>query len=98
MWDGIPPTHKETSFIPAGFNLTDVADLNFENLDLQHQMIDAMRYWVLEANVDGYRCDAADYVPFDFWQKGANSLRSIPNREIIMLAEEPELITLMDLT
>ena len=72
---------------PSGTNWTDVADLNFENLDLQHQMIDAMRYWVLEANVDGYRCDAADYVPFDFWQKAIDSLRSIPNREIIMLAE-----------
>ena len=38
---------------PSGTNWTDVADLNFDHLDLQHQMIDAMRYWVLEANVDG---------------------------------------------
>ena len=72
---------------PSGTNWTDVADLNFDNTTLQEQMIDAMRYWVLEANVDGYRCDAADYVPFDFWQKAIDSLRSIPNREIIMLAE-----------
>ena len=72
---------------PSGTNWTDVADLNFDNTALQEQMIDAMRYWVLEANVDGYRCDAADYVPFDFWQKAIDSLRSIPSREIIMLAE-----------
>ncbi|MEC9159021.1 MAG: alpha-amylase family glycosyl hydrolase [Bacteroidota bacterium] len=72
---------------PSGTNWTDVADLNFDNTALQEQMIDAMRYWVLEANVDGYRCDAADYVPFDFWQKAIDSLRFIPNREIIMLAE-----------
>ena len=72
---------------PSGTNWTDVADLNFDNTALQEQMIDAMRYWVLEANVDGYRCDAADYVPFDFWQKAIDSLRIIPNREIIMLAE-----------
>ena len=72
---------------PSGTNWNDVADLNFDNTALQEQMIDAMRYWVLEANVDGYRCDAADYVPFDFWQKAVDSLRIIPNREIIMLAE-----------
>jgi len=50
-------------------------------------MIDAMKYWVLEANADGYRCDAADYVPFEFWKRAIDSLRAIPNREIVLFAE-----------
>ncbi|RMG54345.1 MAG: alpha-amylase [Bacteroidetes bacterium] len=72
---------------PPGTNWQDVADLNYDNRDMRAAMIDAMMYWVYEANVDGYRCDYADGVPFDFWSEAIDSLESIPNREIIMLAE-----------
>ena len=70
-----------------GTNWADVADLNYSNLDMRAAMIDAMRYWILQANVDGYRCDYADGVPYDFWLEAISDLRSIPNRELIMLAE-----------
>ena len=72
---------------PAGTNWTDVADLNFYNDSMANQMIDAMKYWVLEANADGYRCDAADYVPFEFWKRAIDSLRALPNRELVLFAE-----------
>ncbi|GAB4413297.1 MAG: alpha-amylase family glycosyl hydrolase [Bacteroidia bacterium] len=72
---------------PAGTNWQDVADLNFSNPNMRQAMIDAMRYWVLEANVDGYRCDAADFVPADFWRQAIDSLRDIPGRHLLMLAE-----------
>lgn len=72
---------------PAGTNWQDVADLNFDNADMRKEMISAMKYWVLQANVDGFRCDAADFVPFSFWKQAIDSLRIIPNRNIIMLAE-----------
>jgi glycosidase len=72
---------------PAGTNWQDVADLNFNNAAMRLEMIKAMKYWVLTANVDGFRCDAADYVPFDFWKQAIDDLRLIPNRKIIMLAE-----------
>jgi glycosidase len=72
---------------PPGTNWSDVADLNYDSQEMRLAMIDALRYWVLEANIDGYRCDAADFVPFDFWQQAIDSLSSIPNRELILLAE-----------
>jgi glycosidase len=73
--------------IPPGTNWNDVADLNFNNTDMKLAMIDAMKYWVLEANVDGFRCDYADGVPFGFWQEAINSLNSISNRQLLFLAE-----------
>ena len=72
---------------PPGTNWDDVADLNYDNQDMRHEMISCMKYWVLTANTDGYRCDAADYVPFDFWKQAIDSLKNIPNRKLIMLAE-----------
>lgn len=72
---------------PAGTNWMDVADLNFENSKMRLEMIRALKFWVLTANVDGYRCDAADYVPFEFWKQAIDSLKNIPNRQLILLAE-----------
>src|SRR5690606_16539738 len=66
---------------------TDVADLNYDNQDMREAMLKAMKYWVLEANVDGFRCDYAGGVPTDFWKTAITELRSIPNRDIIMFAE-----------
>jgi len=50
-------------------------------------MIDAMKYWVTETNIDGFRFDAADYVPFDFWTQANTALNAIPNKQLILLAE-----------
>lgn len=71
---------------PLGTGWNDVADLNFTNTDMRIAMIDAMEYWVNETGIDGFRCDAADMVPFDFWQDAILTLRGIKS-DIIMLAE-----------
>ncbi len=71
---------------PPGTNWLDVADLNYNNENMRAAMINAMKYWLLEANVDGYRCDYADGVPFDFWKQALDTLTSI-HRQFIFLAE-----------
>lgn len=77
---------------PAGTGWNDVADLNFSNANMRLAMIDAMKYWVTEADIDGFRCDAANYVPADFWQQAITALNAIPNKHLILLAEgdQPE--------
>lgn len=64
---------------------SDVADLNYENEDMRKAMLDAMKFWVNETNIDGYRCDVAMMVPMDFWDKTRTTLDSI--KPIFMLAE-----------
>lgn len=73
--------------IPPGTNWNDVADLDFNQTAMRNEQIAAMKYWILEANIDGFRCDYADGVPFDFWQSAISTLRNIPNRTVLMLAE-----------
>lgn len=72
---------------PPGMGWNDVADLNYNSRAMREEMIEVMKYWVLEANVDGYRADYAEGVPLDFWKEAINTLRNIPDREIIMFAE-----------
>ncbi|MDA3953321.1 MAG: alpha-amylase family glycosyl hydrolase [Bacteroidales bacterium] len=70
---------------------TDVADFNFEVPEMRAYMIDALKYWVKEFNIDGYRCDVVWATPFDFWVDARHELDKI--KPVFMLAEanEPEL-------
>jgi len=70
---------------PNGWN--DIAQLNFNNADMRSTMISDMKYWVLTANIDGFRCDYADGPPVDFWKQAIDSLKSISNHHLLMLAE-----------
>ncbi len=65
----------------------DVAALNYDSMEMRAAMIDAMKYWVYQANIDGYRCDAADFIPFDFWKQAIASLRSIDTHKLLLFAE-----------
>jgi glycosidase len=73
--------------IPPGTNWADVAALNYDNADLRKAMIRAMKFWVLTANVDGYRFDAADFVPTDFWKQALDTLKKFDTRKLILLGE-----------
>jgi len=72
---------------PPGTNWNDVAELNYNNPAMRAEMIRSMKFWIEKANIDGFRCDAADFVPFSFWKQAIDSLKKIPNRNIILLAE-----------
>ncbi|MEY4310103.1 MAG: hypothetical protein RLZ71_29 [Actinomycetota bacterium] len=64
---------------------TDVADLDFSNTDMRTAMIDAMKYWVNEVDIDGYRCDFSGGVPTDFWNQANTALQAI--KPLYMLSE-----------
>lgn len=72
---------------PPGTNWLDVADLNFFNQDMQNAQIENMKFWIREANIDGYRCDYANGVPSFFWQRAIDSLEAYHRSDLIMLAE-----------
>ena len=52
----------EGNFMEAN-GWVDVIDLNYENADMRKAMIAAMKYWISEADIDGFRCDMAHLVP-----------------------------------
>ncbi|MCD8184755.1 MAG: alpha-amylase [Bacteroides sp.] len=94
-WDNAWMEHKDwytqddngNVVSPANTGWDDVADLNFDNQEMRLAMIDAMKFWVSNIGVDGFRCDAADFVPYDFWKQALDSLRAIPGHPLLMLAE-----------
>jgi glycosidase len=71
--------------ILSPFDWTDVAQLDFEKEGLRDYMVEALKYWVEEADIDGYRCDVAAMVPTDFWNRARAELDKI--KPVFMLAE-----------
>ena len=65
----------------------DIAQLNFARPELRTAMISALRYWVLAANIDGYRFDYADGPTQEFFTEALASLHRIPKHKLLLLAE-----------
>ena len=78
-------TQVDGEIISPNDDWTDVADLNYDNPAMRQAMLDAMKFWVEEADIDGYRCDVAFEVPMEFWNNTRAALDSI--KPVFMLAE-----------
>ncbi|MBM3158436.1 MAG: alpha-amylase family glycosyl hydrolase [Bacteroidota bacterium] len=49
--------------------MDDIIELDFSNPSLRTAMIEAMKYWVTNFDIDGFRCDLAFWVELDFWKE-----------------------------
>jgi glycosidase len=77
---------KDKNGKPAvAYDWTDTRQLNYKNMAMQDSMINAMRYWLLATNIDGFRCDVAWNVPGSFWKRCISELRN--GRDLFFLAE-----------
>ena len=63
----------------------DIIDLDYSQPGLRRYMTEALKYWVREVDIDGYRCDVAGFVPVDFWDNVRRELDAI--KPVFMLAE-----------
>lgn len=69
----------------SAFDWTDTRSLNYDNKEMRDSMIAAMKYWLTETGIDGFRCDVAGEVPDDFWKQCIDELKKVKN--VLMLAE-----------
>jgi len=67
------------------FDWSDIINLDYSQPGLRKYMTDAMKFWVKEADIDGFRCDVAGFVPVDFWNNARKELDAI--KPVFMLAE-----------
>lgn len=64
---------------------SDIINLDYSHEGLRKYMTEAMKYWVRDVGVDGFRCDVAGFVPTDFWNNLRKELDEI--KPVFMLAE-----------
>lgn len=63
----------------------DTINLDYNHPELRKYMTEAMKHWVRETDIDGFRCDVAGFVPVDFWNNARHELDAI--KPVFMLAE-----------
>lgn len=71
---------------------TDVADLNYDNLEMQREMINDMKFWVEHAGIDGFRMDVAHQVPPAFFEEAIAEMKTIKPIFMLAEAEQPDLL------
>ncbi|MEL7834811.1 alpha-amylase family glycosyl hydrolase [Fodinibius sp. Rm-B-1B1-1] len=79
---------------------TDIAQLNYENKELWDKMIEKMKFWIEETNIDGYRVDHAGHdIPLDFWKRAIPEVNE-SKKDFFWLAEwnTPEMHPWFDAT
>lgn len=89
-----PDWYKRDSLgnITVMYDWTDIGPVDYDKPDMRAAMVDAMMFWVREADIDGFRCDVAGEVPTDFWEVAVDSLKSLkPDIFMLAEAEKPEL-------
>ncbi len=63
----------------------DIIDFDYSQPGLRKYMTEALKFWVKNYNIDGFRCDVASFVPLDFWENARAELDGI--KPVFMLAE-----------
>ena len=71
----------------------DVIGLDYSKPEVRAGMIAAMRYWLKEADIDGFRCDVAWTLPVDFWDQARAELDKVKPVFLLAEADTPELQT-----
>ena len=84
--------HDSTGHIVSPYDWTDVAKLDYSNQQLRDSMIAAMKYWVENFDIDGFRCDVAGEVPTSFWEQARVELEKVKPLFMLAEAEEPGLV------
>lgn len=78
------------NYIPPVADWSDVMDLNYDSKAMRNAMVEDMKYWITETDIDGFRCDVAEMVPTDFWDSTRMELDKIKPVFMLAEAEKPE--------
>ncbi len=78
--------NKNGEVVSPNDDWTDVADLNYNNPEVRQYMKNVMLYWILEFDVDGFRCDVAELIPTEFWSESLKEVRRV-KPDLLLLSE-----------
>ncbi len=88
IWTTEHPTwyvKDENGNFTERYGWEDVIDLNYEVPALRAAMIESMKFWIREFDLDGFRCDMAHLVPLDFWKEARRACETV--KPLFWLAE-----------
>lgn len=79
--------------IPPVPDWADVAGLDYSNRELRKYIIEMLKSWVRDYDIDGFRCDVALFIPTDFWDEARAEVDKLKSDTIWLAeAEKPDLL------
>ena len=82
--------HESSGGFKTPFDWTDVIQIDHSSTHEQDAMIDAMKFWVSDCDIDGFRADLAHLTPLEFWKKARTIIEPI-KKNLFWLAETEEI-------
>ena len=74
-------------------NYSDVYQLNYGSAALQKAMNDCLKFWIDEADIDGYRCDyiSSNDIPVAYWQTAIPEIKGYKTGKTITFLGEADI-------
>ena len=74
-------------------NYGDVWQLDYNNTDLVNAMNDCLKFWIDEADIDGYRCDyiSSSKIPASYWEATIPMIKSYKAGKVITFLGEADI-------
>jgi glycosidase len=100
-WDNVlikqhPEFYKKNAageIVPPVPDWADVAGLDYSKPAVRRYMIDMLKSWIRDYDLDGFRCDVALMIPTDFWDEARAEVDKIkPDTIWLAEAEKPDLL------
>lgn len=85
--------NEKGEIVPPVPDWADVAGLDYSNKELRSYIIEMLKSWIRDYDIDGFRCDVAMMIPTDLWDEARAEVDKV-RMETIWLAEaeKPELL------
>ena len=88
-----PPLYENAKGEFSSGSIGQTCRFELRNPELRKYIIDVLKFWIRDYDLDGFRCDVAGFVPTDFWETARAEVDKI-KRDTIWLAEweSPDLL------
>ena len=86
-WLNLHPDYYSGNLHPF---YSDVSQLDYASTAMRNAMTDIMKYWIDQADIDGFRCDfvSSYFIPNDYWTSTIPTLKNYKSgKTITMLGE-----------
>lgn len=85
--------NEKGEIIPPVPDWADVAGLDYTKPAVRRYIIDMLKSWIRDYDLDGFRCDVALFIPTDFWEEARAEIDKVkPNTIWLAEAEKAELL------
>lgn len=85
--------NEKGEIVPPIADWADVAGLDYGKPEVRKYIIENLKSWIRDYDLDGFRCDVALFIPTDFWEQARVEVDKIkPNTIWLAEAEKADLL------